>query len=268
MYSRKTDERCFIYCTQTAAGRTNRQTPQCRSICLRKVFSHEVYKLLTIADPTLPKPKLVPIKQQIPLPREGQDPASFFFSTVDKEEDDAPSKKGKDKEVRLWDQGWYLWYSRDPWAAREKISMMSLALDQQAVWEAYKSGANVKWSKGEADGFPEGSGGWRAVGLTPAKGVPPFPDLIGETLMMPIEYPSLEPLQRMLRNVLAPTGKVLNVLREHIKSGAFLELKDRLWDKAKGPDPWILARNSIQRASELIKQIADEDDEDDKPKGL
>ncbi|TFK51124.1 hypothetical protein OE88DRAFT_1735827 [Heliocybe sulcata] len=267
-HARKTDERCFIYCSQTVAGRTYRHTPWCRSICLRKVFMHEVYKVLSVADHKSTKPEVVPVQQQIPLPREGQNIASFFSSTVDEDMEDAPIKKGKGKEVRYWDKGWYFWYSRDPWAAREKISTMAMTLDHQAHWEGHKTSVNVKWSKSDPENRAEGPDAWRKVGPAPARGVPPFPDLIGETLLIPVEYPSLEPLKRRLGNVLAPTGKVLALLQGHIKTGAFLELKDRAWEKAKGPEPWILARNTLQRGREIIKKILDEDDDNQKPKGL
>lgn len=99
MQSPRTDERCFTYCSQSISGRAHGQNPFCRSLCIRRIFAHEVRHLLARtpdgrtttytpdADPaqiratferlglevTLEERKL-----NIPLPPEGQRPAAFF----------------------------------------------------------------------------------------------------------------------------------------------------------------------------------------------
>ncbi|EPQ55041.1 hypothetical protein GLOTRDRAFT_41709 [Gloeophyllum trabeum ATCC 11539] len=267
-HSRKTDERCFIYCAQSVVGRVNRQTPRCRSLCLRKVFVHEVYKAVAVREAE-GRREVIPVKAQIPLPQEGQDPAAFFWPVGDDDDEGAGAGTGKGREARCWDAGWYLWYSRNPWAARERINVMAMPLPVQATWEAHKKGANVKRAKGAGAGaLGQDEARWSHVGPGMTRGGPLFPDLVGETVLFPVELPSFEPMQRMLTNVLAPAGRTLALVADTAKSGAFLQFSARWWEKATGPEPWTLARNSIEKAREVLKSWADEGDEDDKRKGL
>jgi hypothetical protein len=88
--SPRTDERCFTYCSQTVAGRHRGRAPTCKSICFRRVFAHEVKKLvartnapdgrtITTAGAVLSVPQVVEERpKQIPLPEEGQDPTALF----------------------------------------------------------------------------------------------------------------------------------------------------------------------------------------------
>ncbi|KDQ55139.1 hypothetical protein JAAARDRAFT_37655 [Jaapia argillacea MUCL 33604] len=76
---RKIDERCFIYCSQTNVGRANGHQPNCRSFCLRRVFLHQVQKVVA-ADPNDSEDPVAPgdpirlekVHLHLPLPPEGQ----------------------------------------------------------------------------------------------------------------------------------------------------------------------------------------------------
>ncbi|KAI0079313.1 hypothetical protein K474DRAFT_1659384 [Panus rudis PR-1116 ss-1] len=162
-FSPQVDERCFTYCTQTISGRLRQAEPSCKTVCLRRVFDHEVKRTLASISynnmqpgQSQSDPEVTDMK--FPLPPEGQNPPfkdGIFSSNSSAEVPDkwhsiagAPSKlqsKEKEKETRYWQEGWYLWMSNSRWAAQEKMDLMMCDLERQAEWQKYKERANEEW---------------------------------------------------------------------------------------------------------------------------
>ena len=101
----RVDERCFTYCSQTSAGRTQEAEPWCRSICLRNIRKHEVRD-----------------DARVPLPPEGQPEEAIVQGHV--------AGLGA-QNVKHWQEGYYLWLSNHRWPSQEKLDLMGLTLEQQ-----------------------------------------------------------------------------------------------------------------------------------------
>lgn len=113
------DEICFTYSVQTARGRSQNHDPKTYSICLRKVYPHEV------TDYLLGKGWRTQQTKNIPLPPEGQPVQEHF---IDESES---STKADEDETRYWEQGWYLWTTSSNKNAVEKLLLMSQSLKSQ-----------------------------------------------------------------------------------------------------------------------------------------
>ncbi|THH01332.1 hypothetical protein EW026_g1327 [Hermanssonia centrifuga] len=172
-YSARVDERCFTYCSQTVRGRTEQTEPWCRSICLRKIFDHEVRKILgthardpstsnhsnsqTISDDVEFKFPLPPEGQPTPIPDTSRVAGGMDDSDdehTDFESAWSPSSigKGKQRQVRYWQDGWYVWLSKNRWAAQEKMDLMMYDLARQAEWQKHKEKMNVDWEAYQRQG--------------------------------------------------------------------------------------------------------------------
>lgn len=124
--SPQVDERCFIYCKQTSRGRARIDNPECRTICFRKVFGHEVSdgSYDTTDDPNADfKPR-----RSIPLPGEGQHSDAVGDGEVEETE-----------KTRYWKEGRYIWTAKGGrWITHEKVDTMVLPLSEQARWMRHK----------------------------------------------------------------------------------------------------------------------------------
>lgn len=114
----KMDEICFTYSFQTARGRTQNHDPKTYSICLRKIYPHEV------TDYLLGKGWRTQQTSNIPLPPEGQPAQEPYL-------DEPESSLKPDEETRYWEQGWYLWTTSSNKNAVEKLLLMSQSLKSQ-----------------------------------------------------------------------------------------------------------------------------------------
>lgn len=110
---------CLTYSFQTARGRVQNHEPKTYSICLRKIYPHEV------ADYLLGKGWQTQQSNSIPLPPEGQPVQERYL-----DESDASTKPDED-ETRYWEQGWYLWTTTSNRNAVEKMLLMSQSLKSQ-----------------------------------------------------------------------------------------------------------------------------------------
>jgi len=168
--NRQVDQRCFTYCSQTVRGRAQQQEPRCRSLCIRKVFRHEVRRAMTMHElqdtirayerehSKLPEKidASVPVKYKLPVegqlrPNRNSGPSSLQdVSNVDAGEDPpSPSRHERssssdndEDKVRYWEPGWYLWSTTSRWAAQEQMDMMSRDLKWQSDWQRYKDNVN------------------------------------------------------------------------------------------------------------------------------
>lgn len=133
-------------------GRLQDQDPNCRSICIRKVFPHEVRNIISFKSH---RNVGADGKAKYPLPEEGQAvnlPRYLGGRPID---DSDTSKPLAPAAVKHWDEGYYLWVSKGRWAAFEKTASMKLSLEkqQQAVlqkgyakelWQDYQEHLNQK----------------------------------------------------------------------------------------------------------------------------
>ncbi|KAH7883178.1 hypothetical protein F5I97DRAFT_1815096, partial [Phlebopus sp. FC_14] len=240
----KVDERCFFYCSQTSRGRSEGQLPMCRSICLRKVFPHE---LMTPTPNNGNDKAKIEGHAGLPLPPEGQPPKRGYFSGVLEEP----------KETRYWREGWYLWTSRSPWSACDKIDSMQKNLPTQALRRQTREKEEERiyneWAKrppGPKPSVDEVSQHLRTEldgSFSSQIGVN-FPPIFHWYVSSLIALPP--PLLARIEKLLNPTFKVMETVRESFESGAQQELAMRMWEKARSPDPFILARNVCRKVWE------------------
>ncbi|KAH9856046.1 hypothetical protein C2E23DRAFT_866592 [Lenzites betulinus] len=255
-FSPQVDERCLTFCSQSITGRIHGHDPWCRSLCLRRVFLHEVTRVLSHHQSQsvhqLPgRPPRIETTDVVetapvhhPLPPEGQRYSGWLHAllgrTLHGEPDPASGASepvGMD-DLRYWKAGWYLWWSRSRWAAQERMDLMRRSLDSQSEWQRLKERRNDEWAHGAA--YDESRFVEDANRIDDLASMPPFPDVSHESILLPI--PDTLPLGEQFGNVLAPTWKVLDVVRESVQSGAQTELAHRLCEKAFTDEPIKLLR--------------------------
>ncbi|RPD53412.1 hypothetical protein L226DRAFT_540469 [Lentinus tigrinus ALCF2SS1-7] len=269
-FSPQVDERCFTFCSQSISGRIHGQDPWCRSICFRRVFKHEVERVLshhrtkTVTQAPGKKPvveikdvvEAVPLKH--PLPPEGQRYSGWLAmlmgdrfgrpsgsdqhaSADDHTHDHDQAQAHVQRETRYWQEGWYLWWSGSRWAAQEKLDLMRRDLEGQSEWQRLKDRRNDEWARGlPPPGLEEK--GQQAHDVHPFEDVgnaPPFPDVTSQSILLPLPIPptSLPSLYTALHDsvqpALAPAGRVLALVAE----SPHRELFERVWEKAKSDEP-------------------------------
>jgi len=112
----------MTYCSQSVTGRIHGKEPYCRSLCVRKVFPHEVRNVIAFKQH---KQVDQSGKAAYPLPTEGQ-PANLPRILGGKPPEDHSNHNPKN-----WDEGLYLWTGKGPTAAHQKIDSMSLDFEHQ-----------------------------------------------------------------------------------------------------------------------------------------
>ena len=144
-FSPKTDEWCLTYCSQSISGRIHSKEPFCRSICIRKVFPHEVKNIVAFKNH---RNVASDGKAKYPLPVEGQ-PENIPRYLGGKPTEDDDAREPKVDGIKVWDEGWYLWTSDSRLAIHEKTDTMLMDLEQQwrlaehweqrrEVWQDYQ----------------------------------------------------------------------------------------------------------------------------------
>lgn len=144
-FSPKTDEWCLTYCSQSVTGRIHSKEPFCRSICIRKVFPHEVKNIVAFKNH---RNVASDGQAKYPLPPEGQ-PANVPRYLGGKPTEDHDTRESAADGTKVWDEGWYLWTSRSRFAIHEKTDTMVMDLEQQRrlaehweqrreVWQDYQ----------------------------------------------------------------------------------------------------------------------------------
>lgn len=141
-FSPKYDEWCFTYCSQTVSGRIHGREPNCRSLCIRKVFPHEIKNILSFK-----RHEAVGVdgKAKYPLPSEGQsDNLPRLLGGTPKEDShqNAPSTS-----TRYWDEGWYLWTGNGRWVGQQKTEQMMLDLAKQQVLDNIRTDRKELWQE-------------------------------------------------------------------------------------------------------------------------
>ena len=204
------DERCFTYCSQSISGRIQGNDPWCRTICFRRVFHHEVNRVLahhrtqTVKHVPGKKPVLE-VKEEIesvpmnhPLPPEGQRYNGWLAMLLGERFGHAAPEEGHEpgdivgpahahateKETKYWQEGWYLWWTSSRWAAQEKLDLMRRDLEGQTEWQRLKDRRNDEWARGlppfdDPNAQAQGDG-QQQVELHPFEdlgNLPPFPEV-------------------------------------------------------------------------------------------
>ena len=152
-FSLENDEWCMTYCSQSVTGRIHGKEPYCRSLCVRKVFPHEVRNVIAFKQH---KQVDQSGKAAYPLPTEGQ-PANLPRILGGKPPEDHSNHNPKN-----WDEGLYLWTGKGPTAAHQKIDSMSLDFEHQRqvvemrerrreVWQDYQDSLRQKNAAGKED---------------------------------------------------------------------------------------------------------------------
>ncbi|CDO76387.1 hypothetical protein BN946_scf184578.g4 [Trametes cinnabarina] len=275
-FSPKVDERCFTYCSQSVTGRIHGSDPWCRSLCIRKVFLHEVTRILArhTTETVQQRPGRPPRREitevietapvHHPLPPEGQRYSGWLHALLGRPEHDASHPDAQEHGMggmKYWKAGWYLWWSKSRWAAQERMDLMRRSLGSQTEWQQLKDRRNEEWQRGGA--VDENRFNEDVQQLFDAN-QPPFPDVSHDSILLPL--PDTLPLGEQLRNVLAPTWKVLGVVRESVSSGAQKELAVRLYEKAVSDEPMKLLRVACSMIWENMGMSGDDDGSDDTKK--
>ncbi|KAI8974008.1 hypothetical protein BD414DRAFT_498841 [Trametes punicea] len=253
-FSPKVDERCFTYCSQSVTGRIHGHDPWCRSLCVRKVFMHEVTRILSrhTTQTVHKQPGKLPRREitetietapvHHPLPPEGQRYAGWMQALLGHSNDANDHSPRTDEhakaELKYWKAGWYLWWSKSRWAAQERMDLMRRSLGSQTEWQQMKERRNEEWERGAS--YDEHRLNEDVHQLGDPGNQPPFPDVSHESILLPL--PDGFPLGEQLRNVLAPSWKVLGLVRESVTSGAQMELAQRIYEKALTDEPIKLLR--------------------------
>jgi hypothetical protein len=175
-----------------------------------------------------------------PLPPEGQRADEIPDANS---ESDTYERKLREKEVKYWKEGWYLWYSKSRWAAQEKVDLMMHDLPTQVGWSRHMANQQAEWAA--LDRERRAKHEWNDVELPTMTIAPPRrPILDPSKQSLLIHLPALvPPLYDQIQALLAPTFKVTTILRESFESGAQRQFAGLLWEKAWSGEPFILVRN-------------------------
>jgi hypothetical protein len=140
-FSPSTSERCFTYCSQSHFGRAHGHEPKCYTFCLRRIFNHEVNRILTNVDyGPIMEPPTVPVN--IPLSQEANTTLGQYISDsapADASDGPAPYTPTPGSEQQHWQEGYYVWLSRSRRATSEHMSHMKRDLFQQSTYERCKA---------------------------------------------------------------------------------------------------------------------------------
>jgi hypothetical protein len=138
-----TSERCITYCSQSYFGRAHGKEPKCYTLCLRRIFNHEVNRVLTNVNygPTIKSPTT---SANIPLPAEAKTTLGQYISHTETSDSSAPSSHATtsqhpENSQRHWQEGYYVWLSRSRQAASEHMSHMKRDLFRQSAYEHSKA---------------------------------------------------------------------------------------------------------------------------------
>ena len=286
-FSLKTDEWCLTYCSQTITGRIHSKEPFCRSICIRKVFPHEVKNIVAFKNH---RNVAADGKTKYPLPVEGQ-PANVprYLGGMPTEDDDVrePTVDG----IKVWDEGWYFWTSDSRLAIHEKTDTMLMDLEQQRrlaehreqrreVWQDYQDHLQnaLQNQEGEDSHNGQPSRWWGPI--VPPRPVPAFRYVTtrrllhvylmlvssSHSLLVPLP-PDIPPFWGRISKLLAPSYKVLSIFHESLISGEQKKFANRVWEKTWSNEPFILASRTFSATYERWKDRDIQADEDDGKKG-
>jgi len=180
------------------------------------------------------------------------------------------------KDVKNWEEGWYLWTTKSRWASQERMDTMQLDLEQQTKWMRKKEASEKQRmleAESAAQGYQVPSVPQRdqTVGTlkpTSQSGVttelPKFSEFTSQSRLIPLsplpsEIYSL--MQKSYGHIFNPTSRILDSLRDSVINGTQLELAHTMWEKARAGDAFVLVKNVLETTKEKLKELGDDDDE-------
>ncbi|KIK60281.1 hypothetical protein GYMLUDRAFT_73751 [Collybiopsis luxurians FD-317 M1] len=288
-FSPKTDEWCFTYCTQSVTGRIHSTPPSCSTVCIRKVFPHEVKNILSFKTHSFVDNQG---KAKYVLPPEGQSEhvPKIFGGTRGKDvvgdgedrADSSSSKSPANPETRYWDTGYYLFSTSSVFGTVEHYVSMNQDLSKLAStqkrqdrikreWLEYqdwleRNGGTEGLEKMEDELFNDGKSlqtdeAKKYWGHRPPRR--PGPDSLSSSLLVPLppSPPSLL-ISSQLSSLLAPSKRALELLSTDISEGTYVRFMDRMWEKAGTREPYDLARRSWEKWMKAWKNSKDGDDKE------
>ncbi|PPQ66305.1 hypothetical protein CVT24_007302 [Panaeolus cyanescens] len=279
-FSPKTDEWCFTYCTQSISGRVHGKEPNCRTVCMRKVFPHEVRNILSFQRHQSVSQDG---KAKYPLPDEGQSanlPRILGGTPPDMSDD--TTRPSTPPPVNHWDEGWYLWAGQGFRNAVNRMQTMKMGLrtqqqfkaqnaKQAELWQEYQDYLKQHGPENSAEIAKTYGGKWWGP-LVPQQPVPDMRSVcfiirspVSKSFLIPLP-PPVPNMREKINKLMAPTYHVLSILQESITSGEQKQFVQRVWEKAGTEEPFILAKRTLNRAYEQWKK-RDLTEEDDEKKG-
>ncbi|KAJ7244177.1 hypothetical protein B0H12DRAFT_812591 [Mycena haematopus] len=258
-FSTCNDQWCLTYCSQNVSGRIHHNPPWCRSVCIRKVFSHEVRNILQFKSHRDIGPDG---KARYPLPAEGQ-PIHLPRYLGGKPIEDPEYGRKAPEDTKYWDEGWYFWKTSSFRGVFNSITHMHYNLDRQVKIEAMKQEKRKLWKEyqefvksGEP---PTEENKWLGRVVPPNFG----PDETLDSLLVPLPLDS-GPLLQPIYQVLSPAHHSLQLFRDNLTEGNYQKFALRLWDKAQTGEPFTLASRAWNFGLEQWKNKGKGSDEDDK----
>jgi len=250
-------------------GRIHGKEPYCRSLCIRKVFPHEVRNIVAFKK----HKKLDPNGNALyPLPAEGQPtnlPRILGGKSLEDPED--PDYKPHPREPpKAWESGLYMWTGKGRQAAHEKFDSMSLDFERQQRMAAMKEKRREVWQDYQDSLRQQNPNGVPAQNENVRLWVPnvpprPLPDISSQSLLVPLP-PDFPPFWERINKLLAPSFRVLGILRDSVRSGEQKQFAERIWEKAWTNEPFLLASRTFSRAYERYKEKDNAADEEDDKK--
>jgi len=249
-FSPATSERCFTYCSQSNYGRAHGSEPKCYTFCLRRIFNHEVDRVLTSANygAIIKSPTVL---ANVPLPQEANTTLSQYISDPARAEasdgsasssSHASTSLQPENKQQHWQEGYYVWLSRSRQAASEHMTHMKRDLFQQSAYERSKA----MWAQAVREGrqhefyhTPEARlfGAEWTANMHEDILSPPY-----YSILFPVSTP-VPGVKRIIFDYLAPTRIVLTTLRDSFTSGDQVKLAHRMRESIQDGAPWALARN-------------------------
>ncbi|KAF5345336.1 hypothetical protein D9758_008420 [Tetrapyrgos nigripes] len=273
-YSPKTDEWFFLFCTQSVRGRIHNQDPKCRSFSIRKIMPHEVRNVDNFVHH---RNVDADGKARYPLPPEGQPenvprifggrPPVVEDDDDEDEDEDVSPLSTKTAEKKYWEEGYYFWTTNSPLGSFHALMRMKYDLGllhradiklekDRARWLEYRQflERNSITDSGRLDQIPDGS---KWLSLRPPSR--PIPDTSKHALLIPVP-PVKTPFWERIDKLLEPSRRMLSIFSDSITSGDQKKFALRAWEKTWSGEPIQLAKRTVDRVTEMWKDIGDEDD--------
>jgi len=257
-FSTRNDQWCLTYCSQNITGRIQRKEPWCRSVCIRKVFTHEVRDIVQFKSHRAVGPDG---KARYPLPSEGQ-PTNLPRYLGGKTSEEPEDGKRPADDTKHWDEGWYLWKTNSFGGVLHGMHNMRFNLEQQAAVDARVSSMREVWKDYQdflRSGQPRSlENKWLGPIVPPA----PFPDHTDQSLLVHLPLDT-DPLFAPIRKVLGPSQRALQLMHENFTEGNYQKFALRVYDKAWTGEPLTLAKRAWGFAVEQWKDKDKGSDEDE-----
>ncbi|KAJ3896385.1 hypothetical protein GG344DRAFT_36763 [Lentinula edodes] len=269
-FSPKRDEWCLTYCTQSITGRIHAAQPSCTTLCIRKVFEHEVRNVAGFKRHDM----IVRKTAVYPLPAEGQPENvprvlggaesskshSLSSTTSSSSTTLIPTTTTSTPTVktRSWSPGYYLFTSTTIYGTFEHLASMSRDLPRQVARQKMMESMKREWVEyqewAERIQREEAS----EIMSTGRKRPPqPLPDYLSSTLLVPVPPASISQLSSHIltpiSKFLKPSGRALELLGNDLQGGIFQQFASRVYTKAQTDEPAKLARRSWERLLEAWK---------------